>query len=138
MALAGFALVQPLITDLITPIITAIVGEPDFSGLSFTINDSEFLYGDFINAIIIFVSTAAAVYFFVVKHAERVPALPLLDSGFREPVCALPPDGLSRLAARSQAPLPLAEEPLFHADATSCSGSDRLRRRLASRQSFYR
>ena len=66
MALAVFALVQALIADLITPIIAAIVGEPDFGDLSFTINGSEFLYGDFINALITFVSVAAAVYFLIV------------------------------------------------------------------------
>ncbi len=66
MALATFALVEALVEDLITPIIAAIFGEPDFGELSFTINGSEFLYGAFINAAITFVSTAAAVYFFVV------------------------------------------------------------------------
>ena len=49
MALAIFALVQSLIESLITPLIAAIVGEPDFGALSFTINGSEFLYGDFIS-----------------------------------------------------------------------------------------
>ena len=75
MALAVFALVQALVADLITPIIAAIVGEPDFGNLSFTINGSEFLYGDFINALITFVSVAAAVYFLIVvpydKYKER-------------------------------------------------------------------
>ena len=71
MALAVFALVGALVTDLITPIIAAIVGEPSFSDLSFTINGSEFLYGDFINAVITFVSIAAAVYFFVVRPYEK-------------------------------------------------------------------
>lgn len=66
MALATFALVEALVADLITPIIAAIVGEPSFEGLTFTINDSEFLYGHFINALITFASIAAAVYFFVV------------------------------------------------------------------------
>ena len=66
MALATFALVQALVADLITPIIAAIVGEPSFEALTFTINGSEFHYGDFINATITFVSIAAAVYFFVV------------------------------------------------------------------------
>ena len=66
MALATFALVEALVADLITPIIAAIVGEPSFEGLSFTINDSEFRYGHFINAMITFISIAAAVYFFVV------------------------------------------------------------------------
>jgi large conductance mechanosensitive channel len=71
MALAVFALVQALIADLITPLIGAIVGEPSFDDLSFTINDSEFLYGDFINALITFVSVAAAVYFFIVVPYNR-------------------------------------------------------------------
>jgi large conductance mechanosensitive channel len=66
MALAMFALVQALVADLITPIIAAVVGEPSFADLSFTINDSEFRYGHFINAMITFVCVAAAVYFFVV------------------------------------------------------------------------
>jgi large conductance mechanosensitive channel len=71
MALATFALVQALVADLITPIIAAIVGEPSFGDLTFSINGSEFLYGDFINAVITFVSIAAAVYFFVVMPYQR-------------------------------------------------------------------
>ena len=61
------ALVTALVRDLITPLIAAIGGEPDFGALSFTINGSEFLYGDFINALLTFLIIAAVVYFFVVK-----------------------------------------------------------------------
>ena len=64
------AVVKALITDLLTPIIALIFGKPDFSALSFSINSSHFLYGDFINVLITFVSTAAAVFFFVVKPYE--------------------------------------------------------------------
>jgi len=71
MALALFALVQALIADLITPLIAATFGEPDFGDLSFTINGSEFRYGDFINALITFVSVAAAVYFFIVVPYQK-------------------------------------------------------------------
>jgi large conductance mechanosensitive channel len=71
MALAVVALVNALITDIITPIIGAIVGEPSFSDLTFSINGSEFLYGDFINALITFVSIGAAVYFFIVMPYQR-------------------------------------------------------------------
>jgi large conductance mechanosensitive channel len=71
MGLATFALVQALVTDLITPIIAAIVGEPSFGDLAFSINGSEFRYGAFINAAIVFVSTAAAVYFFVVAPYQE-------------------------------------------------------------------
>ena len=60
------ALVKALVSDLLTPIIALIFGKPDFSSLSFTINSSHFLYGDFINYLITFVSIAAAVFFFVV------------------------------------------------------------------------
>jgi large conductance mechanosensitive channel len=71
MALATFALVEALVEDLITPIIGAILGEPSFGDLSFAINGSEFRYGAFINAMITFVSTAAAVYFFVVVPYKK-------------------------------------------------------------------
>jgi len=66
------AVVASLVADLITPLIGAIIGEPDFSGLSFTINGSEFTYGNFINALIAFLSVAAAVYFFVVLPLEKL------------------------------------------------------------------
>ena len=60
------ALITSLVADLLTPIIGAIIGQPDFSALSFTVNGSKFTYGNFINALIAFISVAAAVYFFVV------------------------------------------------------------------------
>ena len=71
MALAVVALVNSLIADLITPLIGAIVGEPSFEGLTFTINGSEFFYGSFINALITFASIGAAVYFFIVLPYQR-------------------------------------------------------------------
>src|SRR5271170_3177496 len=58
--------VAALVQDLMTPFIAAIVKQPNFSGLTFTINGSQFLYGSFINAIISFLLVATAVYFFVV------------------------------------------------------------------------
>jgi large conductance mechanosensitive channel len=61
------AVVNAFVKDIITPIIAAIFGKPDFSQLTFTINDSRFFYGDFINAVITFLSVAAAIFFFVVK-----------------------------------------------------------------------
>jgi large conductance mechanosensitive channel len=60
------AVVTALVADIITPIVAAIAGKPDFSTLFFTINDSKFLYGAFINAVISFVIIAAAIYFLVV------------------------------------------------------------------------
>jgi large conductance mechanosensitive channel len=61
------AVVNAFVKDIITPIIAAIFGKPDFSQLTFTINGSKFFYGDFINAVITFLSVAVAIFFFVVK-----------------------------------------------------------------------
>lgn len=70
------ALVTAVVKDLITPLIAAIGGKPNFSSLSFTLNHSRFAYGDFINAILAFLIIAAVVYFLVVlpigKVMERV------------------------------------------------------------------
>jgi large conductance mechanosensitive channel len=81
------AVVNALVRDLITPIIAAIFGEPDFSDLSFTINGSQFAYGDLINALITFVLVAAAVFFFVVKpvnyHTARMRTEPDVESPTR-------------------------------------------------------
>jgi len=64
---AAFAGVVGAFTkDLLTPLIAALVGKPDFSAISFTINNSTFALGDFINAAVSFLLVAAAVYFFVV------------------------------------------------------------------------
>ena len=64
---AAFATVVSAFTaDLLTPLIAAIVGKPDFGSILFTINGSVFKVGDFINALISFLLVAAAVYFFVV------------------------------------------------------------------------
>jgi large conductance mechanosensitive channel len=60
------AVVTALVKDLITPLIAAIVGKPDFSAIRFTVNGSNFLLGDFINALVSFLLIGAAVYFFVV------------------------------------------------------------------------
>lgn len=60
-------IVTALVTDLLTPLIAAIAKVPDFGGLSFTINDSKFMYGHFINALISFLLVASSVFFFVVK-----------------------------------------------------------------------
>jgi large conductance mechanosensitive channel len=69
------AVVNSLVKDIITPLIAAIGGKPDFSGLVFTINGSRFMYGDFINAIISFLIMAAVVFFFVVQPVNRLMKL---------------------------------------------------------------
>lgn len=72
--LAFGALVTSLVENLLTPIIAAVIEKPDFSNLTFTINGSVFRYGSFLNALIAFVSIAAAVFFFVVKPMDALQA----------------------------------------------------------------
>jgi large conductance mechanosensitive channel len=66
------AVVASLVENIITPLIAAIIGEPSFGDLSFTINDSEFGYGAVINAIITFLSVAAVIYFAVVRPMNTI------------------------------------------------------------------
>ena len=98
--------VQAFVKDILTPLIAAIFGKQDFSNLTFTINGSEFRYGDLVNALINFVLVAAAIYFFVVvpmnHFAERrnrgmvetpttraVPRMPHADPHRRASLCCL-------------------------------------------------
>ncbi len=68
------AVVTALVKDLITPLIAAIVGKPDFSAIQFEINGSKFPIGDFINALVSFLLVSAAVYFFVVVPVNALMA----------------------------------------------------------------
>ena len=74
MGLAFAALVTSFVNDLIMPIVAMIIGKPDFSALTFTLNDAVFRYGAFLTAAITFVSTAAAIFFFVVKPVNAMTA----------------------------------------------------------------
>lgn len=60
-------IVTALVSDLLTPLLAAIVKVPDFGNLSFAINESQFMYGHFLNALISFLLVAGAVFFFIVK-----------------------------------------------------------------------
>src|SRR5918996_3191065 len=68
------AVVTALVKDLLTPLIAAIVGKPDFSAIAFEVNGSKFLIGDFINALVAFLLIAAAVYFFVIVPVNAMMA----------------------------------------------------------------
>jgi large conductance mechanosensitive channel len=74
MGAAFGAVVTALVKDLITPLIAALVGKPDFSGIKFTINSSQFVIGDFINALVSFLLVSAAIYFFVVLPMNTLMA----------------------------------------------------------------
>ena len=74
------AVVTAFVKDLVTPLIAALGGKPDFSALYFTINHSKFMYGDFIDALIAFLIIAAVIYFFVV-----VPINTMIARSRKEP-----------------------------------------------------
>ena len=66
------AVVAAFVKDLLTPLIAAIGGKPDFANLTFTVNNSKFLYGDFVNAVIAFLLVAAVVYFAIVVPMKAI------------------------------------------------------------------
>ncbi len=108
--------VAALVKDLITPVIAAAVGKPDFGRLRFTLNSSTFLYGDLVNAVISFVLVAAAVYFLVVVPVNRLMALHKTEPEVLAPTKECPdclsaiPSGARRCAfctvEQPQAPVP--------------------------------
>ena len=73
--LAFNTVIQALIADIITPLIAAIGGKPNFASLSFTVNKSHFFYGSFINAVLGFVIIAAAIYYLVITPSTRITAI---------------------------------------------------------------
>jgi large conductance mechanosensitive channel len=102
MGAAFGAVITALVKDLITPLIAAIVGQPDFSAIAFTVNNSKFLVGDFINAVISFLLIAAAVYFFVVVPVNRILARMRRGEAAPDPTTRKCPECLSEvpIAAR--------------------------------------
>ena len=66
------AVVGGFVSSFVTPLIALIGGEPDFSDLVFTINGTEFTYGEFLNVLISFLTIAAVVFFAIVKPMNTV------------------------------------------------------------------
>jgi large conductance mechanosensitive channel len=79
MGVAFAAVVNSLVENLVMPVIAMIIGKPDFSGLTFTINDAVFRYGAFITDVIQFLAIAAAVFFFK-------PVTAMMNRLRREPI----------------------------------------------------
>jgi large conductance mechanosensitive channel len=81
------AVVNAMVTDLVTPMIAAIGGKHDFSALAFHVNGSRFAYGDFINALITFLTVSLVVFFLVIKPVnallERLRPEPAVDQETR-------------------------------------------------------
>jgi large conductance mechanosensitive channel len=91
-------IVTSLVKDLITPLIGAIGGKPDFSGLTFSINHSKFLYGDFINALVSFLLIASAVFFFVIQPLNKFEALASRRKTPEDPIDRKCPECLSSIS----------------------------------------
>lgn len=90
--------VTAFVKDLVTPLIAALGGQPNFSELYFTVNRSKFLYGDFINAIIGFLIIAAVVYFFVI-----MPYTAMVARSRKEP----PADPTTKKCTECQSEIPI-------------------------------
>jgi large conductance mechanosensitive channel len=100
MGAAFGTVVNALVKDLLTPLIAAIAGKPDFSAISFEINNSKFLIGDFFNALVSFLLIALAVYFFVVAPMNALMA--------RLRKAEAPPDPTSKQCPECLSTIPLA------------------------------
>ncbi len=99
------AAVSAFVKDLLTPLIAALVGKPDFSSLTFTVRGSKFLYGDFVNALVSFLIVALVVYYFVV-----LPVNALVSRAHREP----PPDPTTRKCPECLSEIPLGARRCAH------------------------
>jgi len=89
--------VSALTKDLLTPLIAALVGKPDFSAVSFTINGTVFPVGDFINACVSFLLIAAAIYFFVVTPVNALVSRMRKDPAPADPTTKKCPECLSEI-----------------------------------------
>jgi large conductance mechanosensitive channel len=96
------ATVTALVKDLITPLIAAIVGKPDFSALSFTLNNSKFPYGDFVNAVVSFVLIAAVIYFIVVVPMNAINRRFAKPAPAADPATKECPECLSTIPAKAR------------------------------------
>ncbi|PYR41337.1 MAG: large conductance mechanosensitive channel protein MscL [Acidobacteria bacterium] len=98
MGAAFGAVVTALVKDLLTPLIGAIAGKPDFSELTLTVNGSKLLVGDFLNALIAFLMMALAVYFFVVLPVNTMVARMRRGEAPPDPTTKKCPECLSEVA----------------------------------------
>jgi large conductance mechanosensitive channel len=90
------AVITAFVADLLTPVIAAVFGKPDFAGLTFTINKSHFRYGAFLNATLSFLIVASVVFFAVVMPLSRLmKRLNLLPQAEPAPVTKPCPECLS-------------------------------------------
>jgi large conductance mechanosensitive channel len=97
MGIAFGDVINSLVSNILTPIIAMIVGEPSFASLDFEINGAFFRYGAFLDSVITFVSIAAAIYFFVIVPMERIQARMRAGQPTPEATTKLCPECLSEI-----------------------------------------
>ena len=98
MGAAFTAVVTAFVKDLLTPLIAAIVGSPDFSAIALTVNGSKLLIGDFMNALFAFLMVGLAVYFFVVLPVNAMTARMRRGEAPADPTTKKCPECLSEVA----------------------------------------
>jgi large conductance mechanosensitive channel len=98
MGAAFTAVVTAMVKDLLTPLIAAFVGSPDFSANAVTVNGSKLLVGDFLNAMISFLMVGTAVYFFLVLPVNRLTARMRRGEAPPDPTTKKCPECLSEVA----------------------------------------
>jgi large conductance mechanosensitive channel len=91
------AIVTALVKDMITPLVAAIVGKPDFSHLKFSIGQGVFMYGDFLNAVVSFLLIATVVFFFVVQPLNKLMAIAIKSKDTEEATTKKCPECLSEV-----------------------------------------
>jgi len=98
MGTAFTAVVTAMVKDLLTPLVGALVGQPDFSALTVEVNGSKLLIGDFMNAVIAFLMLAAAVYFFIVLPVNTLVARMRRGEAAPDPTTKKCPECMSEVA----------------------------------------
>lgn len=95
------AVVTALVENFVTPLIAAIGGQPDFSKLSFTINNSEFGYGNFLNALVSFLMIAAVVFFAIVQPINKLNTMNNRRKTTPDPTTKKCPECLSEVPVKA-------------------------------------
>lgn len=99
MGAAFGAVVSSLVKDVLTPLVAAIVGQPDFSGLTLLIGESQILYGSFLNTVFALLAVAASLCFFVVKPVNMMLERALRQEEATTRDC---PEGLSKVPVKAR------------------------------------
>ena len=140
MGAAFGAVVTALVKDLITPLIAAIIGKPDFSAIEFTVNGSKFPLGDFINALVSFLLIGAAVYFLIVLPVNRLLARMRRGEAAPDPTTKKCPECLSDvpIAAAAARSVPPLSRKHWHGELTPARWLPRIRKRGTALSSLFR